>query len=183
MKSLYRVLLWCFKTGLTDTGSVCICKCIWEVLSCGICGMHTLEFPSQRLIPVSLLKSRKNEDCNDHEACDIKKQVFAMDPKQRERSAPQSNFILEITGFGKAATKAKCLECCCRHDIPKPIITCCCLCMLVFWLHFELDVWIKKFDFKWRHQHLNQVTCSKMENPKSLKGYSAIKSVMKRLWR
>lgn len=76
----------------------------WEVLSCGICGMHTLEFPSQRLIPASLHRSRKNEDCNDHEACDIKKQVFAMDPKQRERSAPQSNFILEITGFGKAAT-------------------------------------------------------------------------------
>lgn len=60
-----------------------------------------------------------------------------MDLKQRERSAPQSNFILEITGFGKAATEAKCLECCC---IPKPTITCCCLCMLVFWLRFELDV-------------------------------------------
>lgn len=55
-----------------------------------------------------------------------------MDPKQRQWSVLQSNFILKMMGFRKAATKAKRLECHCRQDIPKPAITRCCLCTLRF---------------------------------------------------
>lgn len=63
-------------------------------------------------------ESDRRRMCTDHETCDDKKQVFEMDPKQRERSALQSNFILQMMGFVKAETRAKCLECHCRPDKP-----------------------------------------------------------------
>lgn len=37
--------------------------------------------------------------------------MFEMDPKQREWSVLQPNFILQMTGLGNAAAAAKCLEC------------------------------------------------------------------------
>lgn len=81
-------------------------------------------------------ESDRRRMCTNHETCDDKKQVFEMDPKQRERSAPQSNFILQMMGFVKAETRAKCLECHCRPDKPNQqshAVVC------AHW-HFELDI-------------------------------------------
>lgn len=99
-------------------------------MSCGICGVHTLEF--LHFCPSMEKELEKRGMRNDHETCDNKNQVFKMDPKQREWSALQTNFILQMMGFGEANSKAKCLECHCRTDVPKPVITRWCLCTLSF---------------------------------------------------
>lgn len=107
-------------------------------LSCGVCGARLLEFPSQRLLSAPLWRERVGQKEDVHRPWNVWRQKASVwnGPKQRERSAPQSNFILQMMGFVKAETRAKCLECHCRPDKPNQqshAVVC------AHW-HFELDI-------------------------------------------
>lgn len=96
----------------------CICKTSRPVMWSLRCAYTRISLSEAHFCPSKEKESEKRRMWNNHETCDNKKQVFEMDPKQRERSARQSNFILQMTGLGRAATRAKRLECRCRPDKP-----------------------------------------------------------------